>query len=74
MKKLYLKLRLYIACYIEVESAFNDIRKFGMMLVGAGFLGFVIHADKVSYKESAILILVGVIAWVIGLHKVRTNK
>lgn len=61
------------ASRIDTKTMKEDIRKSGMVLVGAGYVGIIVGGDKISSLEGIVLVLTGIIAWAIGLIREEDN-
>ncbi len=54
---------------LDIKGLKEDLRKAGLILFGAGFIGLVVSNDNLSILEAAMLIVSGCIIWVIGLKE-----
>ena len=54
---------------LEVIS--EDMRKTGIFLIGAGWLGVMVDNDKITDWAGTILIVTGIIIWIVALYFVQ---
>jgi hypothetical protein len=66
--KTFLKYQaLLLQQQLDIKKAFDDSRKIGLTLMGAGFLGIVI--EKSGVLPGLFILLLGLYLWYLGITK-----
>ena len=53
------------------EAISEDMRKIGIFLIGAGWLGIMVDNDKMTDWAGTLLVVTGVIIWILALYFVQ---